>query len=225
MHIMGNRTALLTKNNNAYKTLFEGNNSLALFWVMLMRPEDLTSFVTKMNEYYRLDESDSLPDDFDVSMILDRQAALALAVRRKPYIEQYYPSSVELFDDWVSYLTAEPSDDNYLYLELSEYTWFYSTLEEFHSELLNTLQMIDNRIENPLFRNVVCELTGFEGWGNNTFHDISSAYRHLEDTPISASNATSTAATQATNRGTSIKNWALYLIISLIVVFIIITMR
>lgn len=216
---MGNRTSLLIKKDNTYLTLFEGNNTMALFWVMLMTPNDLASLVAKLEEYNRLEEAESLPDDFDTSMILSRDAALALAISRRHYVELYYSSLVELFDDWIIFLTNEPSDDNKLYLELSEYIEFYSTIEEFHSDFLNILQKIDNDIQLPDFRNTVSELTGFEGWGSGKFREVSHAYKNLEDTALSDINSLTNSSKKNNSTWSSIKSWLLCIIIGTTIAF------
>lgn len=180
---MGNRTYLLAKKESSYITLFEGNNSLGLFWVMLMTPKDLEAYTATVKEYFELEEAGTLPGDFDISMRLTRDTAIQQALARKSYIEQYYPLAIELFNDWVMFLKNEPCDDNRLYLELSEYTWFYPTIEAFQDDLLAILQSIDHHTETP-FEYELRDLTGFEGWDNGErFRTSSKAYQQFEDRP------------------------------------------
>ncbi len=124
-------------------------------------------------------EDDYEDVDFETAVILDRNVALERARQRRMYIENVYPEALTLFEDWLRYLEKEVSVDNLIYIELLELAGFYARVEDFTAELDDLLTAFDTGTGaiRGFEASLVCDMTGFEGWNEERFMEISSAYR------------------------------------------------
>jgi hypothetical protein len=163
---MGNRSNLLIKQDGQFVSLFEGNNTIALFWLMLMDESELAAFGDKIAKIFSEEE---LPDDFDSTIVLDKDSALVKALSHK---EKIHSKNVLLFGEWLGYLDSQSTDDGKIYLHIAELAGFYENADKY-LDFLRGLAASAEPVE-PYSQ----WMTGWDSIG--TFRKASAIYRNLE---------------------------------------------
>ncbi len=172
---MGNRTHLLIrKASDRYEVIFEGNNSLAAFWLMLLDRDVLESIRPAYRSLYAENVG-----QVDTDIRVNKDIAIARARMRRRYMEQVYPRMLSFYDDWVNYINSLESSDNALYIDLVEMAGFYLNPDVFIDSLLDFFTDIEQN--NPVLDLTIPGTSGWEYSGHNAFATFSAAYRSFPE--------------------------------------------
>lgn len=182
---MGNRTYLTIRTAPEQReVLFEGNNSLAYFWLLLLKKKDIEQVRPAFLTLYAgadEEEDDDQPEEnyVDTDIRIPLEEALSNATAHRPYVERVYPSLLPLYDDWRAYLANVPSHDKMLYIDLEEFSGFYANVNQFIEALLDFYTHVsDNK---AYFQPAIPDTTGWEAIGRKQFYDYSGHYRNTPE--------------------------------------------
>ncbi|MBC9932922.1 hypothetical protein [Chitinophaga qingshengii] len=181
---MGNRTYLTIRTAPAQReVLFEGNNSLACFWLLLLNRKDIEQVRPAFLSLYAAgaDDADDVMEDtyVDTDIRIPLTEALNNAAAHRSYVERVYPALLPLYDDWRAYLATIPSHDKMLYIDLEEFSSFFSDANQFIDELLDFYNHVSQH--KAYFKPAISDTTGWEAVGRKTFYDYSGSYRNTPE--------------------------------------------
>ncbi|SKA38421.1 hypothetical protein SAMN04488128_104435 [Chitinophaga eiseniae] len=182
---MGNRTYLTIRTApEQQEVLFEGNNSLAYFWLLLLKKKDVEqvrpAFLTLYAAGDTAETAEEQEDTYvDTDIRIPLAEALSNAAAHRPYIEKVYPSLLPLYDDWRTYLASVPSHDQLLYIDLEEFSGFYANVNHFLEELLDFYQHVS--ANKAYFKPAISDTTGWEAIGRKQFYTYSGHYRNTPE--------------------------------------------
>lgn len=176
---MGNRTYLtITTAPAQHEVLFEGNNSLACFWLLLLKRKDIEQVRPAFLSLYTA--GDAVEDTYvDTDIRIPLTEALNNAATHRPYVERVYPALLPLYDDWRAYLATVPSHDKMLYIDLEEFSSFFSDANQFIDELLDFYNHVSQY--KAYFKPAISDTTGWEAIGRSTFYEYSGSYRNIPE--------------------------------------------
>ena len=160
--------------------LFEGNNPLPFFWLMLLNKSDVDFYKAKITQISRIESEHS-----DTSIAVDKLKAISLAAERRDYIKQYYQSCVPIFDDWIHFMQTSDFSDMKIYIDLYQAHLCYPSPDEFADSLLKAITCFDEQKE-AWYEETIAGTCGHEGRNKNKkrFNEISEAYRKLNQKNI-----------------------------------------
>nr|WP_295864288.1 hypothetical protein [uncultured Chitinophaga sp.] len=181
---MGNRTYLTIRTTpEQQEVLFEGNNSLAYFWLLLLQRKDIEQVRPAFLTLYAAGDTEETeePEDtyVDTDIRIPLAEALSNAAGHRPYIEQVYPSLLPLYDDWRTYLASVPTYDQMLYIDLEEFSGFYANVNQFLEGLLDFYQHVS--ANKAYFKPAISDTTGWEAIGRKQFYTYSGHYRNTPE--------------------------------------------
>lgn len=155
--------------------LFEGNNPLPFFWLMLLDRDDIDFYKTKISQISRM-----APGQVDTSIAVDKLKALAHAANRRNYIKLFFKSCIPLFDDWLYFMQRSDFSDMKIYIDLYQACLCYPTPDEFADSLLKAISCFDEQKE-AWYEETIAGTCGHEGKHKNKkrFNEISHAYQEL----------------------------------------------
>ncbi|MGN6511136.1 MAG: hypothetical protein ACTHLD_16855 [Chitinophaga sp.] len=172
---MGNRSYLIiNKPGKPQEILFEGNNSLAHFWLLLLTEEDIEDVRLLYREAYQPGNEDA---ETDTDIKIDKGLALANARRNRDYIMKVYPSLLPYYDEWVTYLHHQPSTDNTLFVDLVQIAGFYDNPDAFLDSIIAFYKKVAQ--QQPAFENTLPDTSGWDTTTDGSFAAISADYRDL----------------------------------------------
>ncbi|MBO9153826.1 hypothetical protein ACFOTA_16520 [Chitinophaga sp. GCM10012297] len=170
---MGNRSYLIiNKPGKPQEILFEGNNSLAHFWLLLLSEADIEGIRGKYRKAYQ-PGSEDVETDTDIK--IDKDTALENAGRNRDYIAQAYPGLLPYYDEWTAYIRLQPSEDNTLLVDLVQIAGFYNNPDEFLDSLAGFYRKVAQR--QAVFESTLSDTTGWDGTSDKAFASISAGYR------------------------------------------------
>lgn len=172
---MGNRTCLNIKTTEGiYRNLFEGNSSLAHFWLMLLDRADIEN--VRLAYRHAFSSYDTFQQT-DTSITVDQKSALANAAGRLTYIENVYPGQLDFYKEWLGYLQQQSVTE--FDIDLAEMAGFYSDTDEFLDEMIEILDEME--AGESTFDELVSETSGWESMGENSFLAYSKAYAQFPE--------------------------------------------
>lgn len=174
---MGNRSYLsINKPGRRQEVLFEGNNSLAHFWLLLLEKEDLESVRNVYRKVYQPEHED---EEIDTDIRIGRSRALENGRRRREYIAEAYPDLLDYYDEWLAYLRKQPSEDDTLFIDLLQLTGFYDTPDTFLDKLAAFYTEVAQY--QPSFESTLPETSGWDGTRDKFFATSSTFYRNFPE--------------------------------------------
>lgn len=172
---MGNRSYLIiNKPGKPQAILFEGNNSLAHFWLLLLNEEDIESVRRLYRDAYLPGNEDA---ETDTDIRISKDAALENAGRNRNYISRVYPDLLPYYDEWVTYLRRQPSADNTIFVDLVQIAGFYDNPDAFLDSIIAFYKKVAQ--QQPVFENTLPETTGWDTTSEGAFAAVSADYRDL----------------------------------------------
>ncbi|WP_212004843.1 hypothetical protein [Chitinophaga sp. HK235] len=178
---MGNRTYLMIKTDpENQEVLFEGNNSLAYFWLLLLEKHDIERVKPAFQMLYETADESMDGEPIDTDIRISRSKALQNGAAHRSYIGTVYPALLPLYDEWLAYLAAAPSHDDILYIDLEEFSGFYANVNQFLEELLSFYTHVKEGA--AYFEPVISSTTGWEAIGRKQFYEFSAHYRSTPET-------------------------------------------
>lgn len=155
--------------------LFEGNNPLPFFWLMLLGPEDIERYQKQLT-----DISQQKTDQTDTAIAIDKLKAISRAAERRDYIKRYYKTCTDLFDDWIYFMQTADFSDMKVYVDLYPTSLSYPTPENFTDSLLKAITCFDEQKE-AWYEGTIAGTCGYEGRhkGKRRLSESSEAYQKL----------------------------------------------
>lgn len=182
---MGNRSYFyIKKSESESEILFEGNNTTACFWIMMLEKEDIDQLSLNLTIQLRLNVNNdkSYSDDpVNTDIILDKNKAIETANKRLSYIKKCYPQLEQLYIDWINYLASRQTFDSCFYIDLYEISWFYKSPEHFAEDLYADLANFE--FNEPTIEEHITFTCGWAcEYGNEApFSSYSEAYKVLSE--------------------------------------------
>lgn len=173
---MSNCSCITAKQHNGETiVLFEGNNPLPFFWLMLLDTEDITRYQKQLSDIAWQQVSHA-----DTRIAIDKLKAISRAAECRDYIKQYYKTCIPLFDDWIYFMQTADFSDMKIYIDLYPTSLSYSTPENFTESLLKAISCFDEQKE-AWYEETIAGTCGHEGRHNNRkkFSELSEAYQTL----------------------------------------------
>lgn len=155
--------------------LFEGNNPLPFFWLMLLDKADVDFYRAKITQISQQEAEHS-----DTSIAVDKLKAISLAAGRRDYIKQYYQSCIPIFDEWIYFMQTSDFSDMKIYIDLYQARLCYPSPDEFAESLLKAITCFDEQKE-AWYEETIAGTCGHEGRHKNKkrFNEISKSYQKL----------------------------------------------
>lgn len=166
---MGNRTALNLVTSEQTRCLFEGNNSLPYFWLLMLdraaieivkpqwqaceakwNSEDAESEDGEDDEPEGGEWEDEGEDDMDgeedypIPIRVTPAQFRERAVRGRTFLMANSPASVALFDDFIRFIDAQLQPDSQIEIDIYEISHFYDSLDEFFDMLVEMIEEVEN---------------------------------------------------------------------------------
>ena len=181
---MGNRSYLsINKPGRQQEILFEGNNSLAHFWLLLLEKEDVESVRNVYRKVYLPEHED---EEIDTDIRIGQARALENARNRRDYIAQAYPDLLDYYDEWIAYLKRQPTEDDTLFIDFIQLVGFYKSPDEF---LDNLVKFYDDVAQlRPSFEKALSETSGWDGTREGSFAASSVFYRNFPQSGMQPGN-------------------------------------
>ncbi|MDR3261872.1 MAG: hypothetical protein LBT78_08570 [Tannerella sp.] len=177
--VRGNCSYIFARQRDGEKAiLFEGNNHIPFFWLMLWGPEDIDFFYEKKN---RLPQNEAEP----AGIGLDKLKALVRAADRREYVKRYYVTCLPLYDDWLYFMQISDFSDMKIYVDLDDLCSCYDSPEHFTDSLRRAIACFDENRE-AWYENTIADTCGYDGRNRNKkrFSDLSEAYREMNQKDI-----------------------------------------
>ena len=178
---MANCSCVIAKLHDSEKAvLFEGNNPLPFFWLMLLGPEDIRIYQKQLTYIHQ-----QKTDQTDTAIAIDKLRALSRAAERRNYIKQYYKTCTDLFDDWIYFMQIADFSDMKIYVDLYPTSLSYPTPENFADSLLKAITCFDEQKE-AWYEGTIAGTCGYEGRhkGKRRLSELSEAYNKLNQQNI-----------------------------------------
>ncbi|MDR3268669.1 MAG: hypothetical protein LBT83_06345 [Tannerella sp.] len=156
--------------------LFEGNNHIPFFWLMLFGQED----VDFLHEKICRPVHNRTEYPASATLSLDKIKALIRTADRRSYVERYYASGLPLYDDWLYFMQISDFSDMRIYVDLYDISSCHESPERFVESLRKAIACFDENREVG-HDNVIADMCGYEGRNKNKkrFSDFSDAYRMM----------------------------------------------
>lgn len=145
---MGVRSYLFIKQTkDKYVFLFDCNNSIAVFWLMLLQESDLEKARTLFKKNLGDDNGNSLSiENLDRSdLIIDSDTALKNAKARMSLLNNASDKIKGLYTDWLGLLEKTTMFENKIYLNLILLVGLYKNTDDFIDDLILILKNIDQQ--------------------------------------------------------------------------------
>lgn len=160
---MGNRSYLMVQIKQPDQqiqdtVLFEGNNTLALFWLTLLSPKEIERIRPLYHQTYDPEQE----EDIDCLMVTEQQASIKRAKSFRPSIQKNFPAASDLFDSWLDFLANVNTNDGCFYIDLINLLGFYTDPDEFIDELKDIQTDFGKYLKNA--NHHIGELTGWLNW-------------------------------------------------------------
>lgn len=181
---MGNRTSLiLNKKNSNSKLIFEYNNHLPLFWLMIFDLNTIEKGESSFLEYF-----EGKVKECSGNFIINKSVAEKNIRIAKLYLEKFHPELSSKFIQFSEYI-KEIIVDDFVEIDFIEITNFYESPTEFIEEIKKTLSTIENGL--PLDRKDMSEylsstdyfyFVGYDDYVNieNKFSNFSKEYNQIK---------------------------------------------
>lgn len=171
----GNSFILAKQYDGEEAVLFEGNNPLPFFWLMLLDKTDIELYGEKLLQLSGQDHG-----QFSTSIVIDKLKAISCAARRRDYIKRYYKTCISLFDDWIYFLQISDFYDMKIYVDLYQASQCYPLPDDFTSSLMRAIDSFDE-LKETWYEETVAGTCGYEGRHKNKrrFNEFSNAYQDL----------------------------------------------
>jgi hypothetical protein len=177
--VMGNCSCIYARQRNGEEAiLFEENNHIPFFWLMLLGPEDIDFFYEKKS---------LLPQNGaeQAGIGLDKLKALVRAADRRDYVKRYYAACLPLYDAWLYFMQISDFSDMKIYVDLDDICSCYDSPEHFTDSLRRAIACFDENRE-AWYENTIADTCGHDGRNRNKKHfsDLSETYREMNQKEI-----------------------------------------
>jgi len=172
---MGTDSYLYAKQKNGEKViLFESGNQLPFFWLLLMGKDDVFACQEKLSLH-----ANEQSGHADTAIALNKLQALSRAAGRRDYVKQNYtPSCLALYDDWMLFMQIADFSDMKIYIDISGASRFYSDINLFTESLLRAIDGFERPAE-VWYEETITGTCGREGHSiiKCRFSNLSETYR------------------------------------------------
>lgn len=176
---MANYTYLSVIKDNVSHYLFEGKDTLPFFWICLLDQNIVNNKSLLWKEAMAEEEEEDFDQDEQSDkciLILTKDVYITNADRSRTFLEQHFPTTLPLYDDFLNCINKHINDNGVVAIELIEHIWFYNTVQEFTDSLLNEVQAIENNTSIDIRYLSLTDLTnmgtGFPSIDNQMFNTL-----------------------------------------------------
>jgi len=173
---MGNRSYLYLKNQKRAVYLFEANNSLPFFWISLLDKETLKNKLPdweKSNLFEEFHNAEEYLAQQLNEISINEKTFLANSAKSKAFLQNHLPRTVPLYDDFIKFIKSKFELDDYLEFDITEFSAFYNSLDDFYNAIDNDLEAIEtnnpSKIKFLFVEDLISSGTGFEMLGRKDF--------------------------------------------------------
>ncbi|HCA06116.1 hypothetical protein [Chryseobacterium sp.] len=179
---MGNRCYLYLKNPKKELPLFEANNSLPFFWIAILDKKILIDKIQQWKAYEQYaekhpeKETELYLKQHSNNLSVDQETFTGNAKRSREFLQENFPETLALFDDFVKFIHSKFETDDRLEIDITQFSAFYDSLEEFYLDLTSEMDAIhNNQAENIKFllpNDLIAGGTGFHSISGNEFSTL-----------------------------------------------------
>ncbi|TDG36434.1 hypothetical protein EZJ43_07905 [Pedobacter changchengzhani] len=191
---MGNRSYLYLKNENEALNIFDANNSLPFFWLLLLDKETLGQQIEvwKKAETYESTHDEEETEKYlalnSNEISISKQRFEINAKNGRIFLLKHFPKTIPLFDDFIDLIKEKSKNYDHLELDISQFSGFYNSLDEFCDALNDELLAIEAdeplKIKFLIVEDLIGHGTGFENAGNVEFTALTSYQNALKNRGI-----------------------------------------
>lgn len=161
--------------------LFKADYSFPYFWVCLLDHEIIESKVsdwlepaTYLDANLREEEVSLINHD----ILITKEQLVTNSSKHKPFIAEYYPDLLPLYEDFINNLTYHLGADTFIRLDIHEFIWSFKNQEDFITEITKEVHAITHNIntntEYITQYNKAESCTGYATEYNEAFEDLPS---------------------------------------------------
>ncbi|HMG08471.1 MAG TPA: hypothetical protein VK609_08175 [Mucilaginibacter sp.] len=193
---MGHRTYLIKTTAEESKDIFEANNSLPVFWLTLIKLQDMEAVEGEMKKVYNLWDDEEVYEKYEeehpgsAHVKVYKPQAMSNAQLTLPFINNNFPVHAALFHEFINYLDLIFKDDDILELDIISLA-NYSDIDIFIKNVKDDLeaiatqnaQKVSGYFNDKEFRYA---LTGFDIFEGYSFKNHSKAYQIADERSVQA---------------------------------------
>ncbi|SFN40249.1 hypothetical protein SAMN05421594_2603 [Chryseobacterium oleae] len=179
---MGNRCYLYLKNPKKELPLFEANNSLPFFWIAILDKKILIDKIQQWKAYEQYaekhteEETELYLKQYSNNLSLDQETFTRNAKRTQEFLTENFSETLPLFNDFVKFIHSKFETDDRLEIDITQFSAFYDSLEEFFLDLTSEMDAIENNqaanIKFLLPNDLIAAGTGFQSISGNEFSTL-----------------------------------------------------
>lgn len=186
---MGQRSFLYLQNTNRQAFLFEANNSLPFFWLLLTSPESIERWIrdwqvfTQFRESHSEEETDAHLEQHTYNITVSQDTFKQQAAQNKVFLQKHFPDAVPLFNDFTNTIASKFETNDHIEIDIAQFSDFFDTPEKLYNALRNEVEAIaSNKPDGVRFimtYDLIAGGSGFESIDNKGFSALPS-YRKAE---------------------------------------------
>ncbi len=187
---MGQRSFLYLKDTQREVLLFEANNSLPFFWLLLAgreaierRIQDWQAF-EQFQETHTEEESERYLEAHPHPMMLSQATCKQNIAQGRAFLQRHFPGTLPLLDDFARTILSRFTANDRLEIDISQFSAFYPDTEAFYTALRNEANAITAdqpaALQFIMPDDLVAGGSGFEGIDNKDFATLASYRAALE---------------------------------------------
>ncbi|PSK90405.1 hypothetical protein [Taibaiella chishuiensis] len=176
---MGQRSFLYLNNTQREVFLFESNNSLPFFWLLLTDPATLEYRIQGWQAFQQFAqdhdeaETDAYLQQHTNSMVLSPAMFTQNAARGRAFLHRHFPHALPLFDAFADSITTRLATGDHIEIDITQFSAFYDTTDAFYEALRAEVAAIaaDKPVALQFMMpdDLVGGGSGFEGSDNKAF--------------------------------------------------------
>lgn len=183
---MGQRSYLCLQNKKQEVQLFEANNTLPFFWLLLADPETMERRIQDWRTFTRFQQNHSeaatgiYPEQHNTGLILSREVFERNINRNRPFLQRHFPQATPLFDAFTETIASKFTAGDSIAIDMVQFSAFYDDVEDFYAALEQEVSAISNDQPEALGFITAGDWlgsgSGFAGTDNKAFAELP-AYR------------------------------------------------
>ncbi len=180
---MGHRSYLYLEDKNRAKKqtkyLFESNNSLPFFWLLLIDRQMLNDKIVDWKDAVKYEKNHTeeeteeyLKTSYSGDFKIDKLTFEKNSQKNRKYLEKKYPTTLPLYDDFIAFISVKFNENNHLKMDITQQSAFYDSLDDFCTILQNELQIINKNKSKSTFLetyDLIAFGTGFTSLDSDEF--------------------------------------------------------
>ncbi|XZF14521.1 hypothetical protein ACTHGU_00140 [Chitinophagaceae bacterium MMS25-I14] len=190
---MGHRTYLVKSSDGNAEVLFEANNNIPFFWFFLISGSTIKKAEPEMIKAFTMpeEEAEAYFEQKGATTVLrlSKNEFLTNALSGKAFIQKHIPAKLQLYNDFVNYLTVKFNDHDILELDLIQIANFsdiYLFLKEIKGEVAAIRNNDFSGVHYYADENIFSYFTGYDGFYSDEFKNYSPEYAAAREKEVRA---------------------------------------